>query len=53
MLVWDDIKYFLAVARHGSTLAAGRALKLSQSTVHRRLVELRRQLNPEAGHGQL
>jgi DNA-binding transcriptional LysR family regulator len=47
MLVWDDIKYFLAVARHGSTLAAGRALKLSQSTVHRRLVELERQIGRE------
>ncbi len=44
MFVWDDIKYFLAVARHGSTLAAGRALNLSQSTVHRRLVELERQI---------
>ncbi len=47
MLVWDDIKYFLAVARHGSTLAAGRALKLSQSTVHRRLAELERQIGRE------
>jgi DNA-binding transcriptional LysR family regulator len=47
MLIWDDIKYFLAVARHGSTLAAGRALKLSQSTVHRRLVELERRIGRE------
>jgi DNA-binding transcriptional LysR family regulator len=42
MIDWDDIQYFLAVARHGSTLAAGRALKVNQSTVHRRLVELER-----------
>lgn len=39
---WDDIQFFLAVARHGSTLAAGRALKVNQSTVHRRLTELER-----------
>jgi DNA-binding transcriptional LysR family regulator len=44
MFEWDDVKYFLAVARHGSTLAAGKALKLSQSTVHRRIAELERRL---------
>lgn len=37
---WNDLKYFLAVARHGSTLAAARALGQSQSTVHRRLERL-------------
>ena len=37
MFDWDDIKVFLAVARHGSTLAAGRALGVNQSTVQRRL----------------
>ena len=42
MIDWDDIQFFLAVARHGSTLAAGRALKVNQSTVHRRLAELER-----------
>lgn len=40
MFDWNDLKYFLAVARHGSTIAAGKALGLSQSTVHRRLAEL-------------
>ena len=45
MFDWDDLKYFLAVARHGSTIAAGKALGLSQSTVHRRLSELERRLN--------
>lgn len=44
MFDWNDLKYFLAVARHGSTIAAGKALGLSQSTVHRRLEELERQL---------
>ncbi len=44
MFDWNDLKHFLAVARHGSTLAAGRALGLSQSTVHRRLAELEKRL---------
>jgi DNA-binding transcriptional LysR family regulator len=44
MFDWDDLTYFLAVARHGSTIAAGKALHLSQSTVHRRLSELERKL---------
>jgi len=39
MFDWDDLQYFLAVARHGSTSAAAKALRLSQSTVHRRLAE--------------
>ncbi len=37
MVNWDDIRVFLAVARHGSLRAAGRALGLSQPTVGRRL----------------
>jgi DNA-binding transcriptional LysR family regulator len=40
MLDWNDLRYFLAVARSGSTLAASKALGLSQSTVHRRLTAL-------------
>ncbi len=44
MFDWDDLKHLLAVARHGSTLAAGRALGVDQSTVQRRLAELERQL---------
>ena len=44
MFDWNDLRYFLAVARHDSTLAAGRALGVSQSTVQRRLSELERQI---------
>lgn len=39
---WDDLKHLLAVARHGSTLAAGRALGIDPSTVQRRLAALER-----------
>jgi DNA-binding transcriptional LysR family regulator len=41
---WDDLKFFLAVARHGSTLAASKVLRVSQSTVHRRLEVLEKSL---------
>src|SRR4051812_9060419 len=44
MFDWNDLRYFLAVAHYNSTLAAGRALGLSQSTVQRRLAELERQI---------
>lgn len=37
MLDWNDLRYFLAVARTGSTLAASKQLKVSQSTVSRRI----------------
>ena len=40
MFDWDDLKHFLAVARHGSTTAAGRALNIDQSTVQRRHARL-------------
>ena len=45
MFEWDDLKHFLAVARHGSTTAAGRAMKVDQSTVQRRLAELERHIS--------
>ena len=47
MFEWDDVKYFLAVARHGSTLAAAKAMRLSQSTVQRRITELEARLGRE------
>ena len=40
MLEWSDLRHFLAVARNGSTLAAAKALGVSQSTVHRRISAL-------------
>ncbi len=44
MFNWNDLKYLLAVARHGSTIAAARALEVNQSTVQRRLLELETRL---------
>ena len=44
MFDWNDLRHFLAVARSGSTIAAAKALGLSQSTVHRRLEELEKRL---------
>jgi len=40
MLDWNDLRYFLAVAREGSTLAGGRSLRVSQTTVARRIAAL-------------
>ena len=40
MLDWDDLKTFLAIARHGTLSAAARALKVSQTTMGRRLGHL-------------
>ena len=40
MLDWNDLRYFLAVAREGSTLAAGQRLRVSQTTVARRIAAL-------------
>ena len=37
MFDWGDVRYFLAVAETGSTLAAGRRLRVSQTTVARRI----------------
>src|SRR5260370_34642486 len=37
MFDWNDLKYFLAVAVHGSTIAGGKALGTSQTTQHRQL----------------
>lgn len=37
---WNDLRYFLAVAEEGSTLAAARAMRVSQTTVARRITAL-------------
>lgn len=37
MLDWNDLRFFLAVAREGSTLAASKSLRVSQATVSRRI----------------
>ncbi|XHR98820.1 LysR family transcriptional regulator [Sphingomonas sp. DBB INV C78] len=44
MLDWNDLRYFLAVARTGSTLAAGRELRVSQTTAARRVAALEQAL---------
>lgn len=41
---WSDIRHFLAVAETGSTLAAGRALRVSQTTAARRVAALEESL---------
>ena len=40
MFDWNDARFFLAIARDGSHSAAGRRLKVRQSTVGRRLAAL-------------
>jgi DNA-binding transcriptional LysR family regulator len=44
---WNDLKYFIAVARSGSTLAAAKTLRQSQSTVHRRIEDLEKRLGQQ------
>jgi DNA-binding transcriptional LysR family regulator len=50
MLDWNDLRYLLSVVRQGSTLAAARALGVNQSTVHRRIAELERQMGLRLVH---
>lgn len=44
MFDWNDLRYFLAVADAGSTLAAGQELRVSQTTVARRIAALEQAL---------
>lgn len=44
MFDWNDLRFFLAVAQAGSTLAAAKVLGVNQSTVQRRLADLEAQL---------
>lgn len=40
MFDWNDLRYFLSVADHGSTLKAASELRVSQTTVARRIAAL-------------
>ncbi|MGD0107179.1 MAG: LysR family transcriptional regulator [Rhodopila sp.] len=44
MIDWDDIRYFLAVARGGSVRAAAERLNVNHSTVLRRIAQLEHHL---------
>lgn len=44
MFDWDDLKPLLALSRHGSLLAAARALGANQTTLQRRITALERRL---------
>lgn len=52
---WDDVRFFLAVARTGSYSKAGRLLRTNQSTVGRRIQALEERLGAKLfdrfGHG--
>ncbi|GAA4013021.1 LysR family transcriptional regulator [Sphingomonas swuensis] len=43
-LDWSDLRHFLAVARHGSTLGAARELGVNQTTCARRIAALEEEL---------
>src|SRR6201999_1429866 len=44
MIDWDDVRYFLAVARGGSVRAAAERLGVNHSTVLRRIAQLEQHL---------
>lgn len=50
MLDWDDLRFFLAIARSGSLSAAARELRVTQSTVGRRLTSLEAALGARLLH---
>jgi DNA-binding transcriptional LysR family regulator len=47
MMDWDDVRYFLAVARGGSVRAAAERLKVNHSTVLRRIAQLEEHLGAQ------
>lgn len=47
MIDWDDVRYFLAVARGGSVRAAAESLKVNHSTVLRRIALLEERLGAQ------
>jgi len=50
MIDWDDVRYFLAVARGGSVRAAAERLKVNHSTVLRRIAQLEERLGTHMFH---
>jgi DNA-binding transcriptional LysR family regulator len=44
---WDDVRYFLAVARHGSVRAAAGHLEVNHTTVLRRIAQLEERLGAQ------
>ena len=48
--IWDDLRVLLALHRHGSLLAAGRALGVSTSTAARRIEALEKALGRPLVH---
>ena len=50
MIDWDDLRFFLAIARNGSLTAAARELAVAQSTVGRRLATLEASLGVRLLH---
>lgn len=47
MMDWDNIRYFLAVAREGSVSAAAERLEVNHSTVLRRIAQLEESLGAQ------
>jgi DNA-binding transcriptional LysR family regulator len=47
MMDWDDVRYFLAVAREGSVRAAAERLDVTHSTVLRRIAQLEERLGAQ------
>lgn len=49
-LIWDDVRYFLAVARAGTLSGAARSLGVEHSTVARRIGQLEEAINAKLFH---
>src|SRR3569833_3732195 len=47
MIDWDDVRYFLAVARGGSVLSAAGRLGVNHATVLRRIAQLEQRLGAQ------
>jgi DNA-binding transcriptional LysR family regulator len=50
MLDWDDLRFFLTIARHRSLAAAAKLLHVTQSTVGRRLASLEAEMGARLLH---